>query len=95
MSDKTLTAMHIAENDKKRNTAIFEQQVEDFFRRFAPEDRSERVQFELSLFSLVRQIYADAQEPLLKQLTATIGAMATVQTPVIFPPDPRFHGSTK
>ena len=52
------------EHDRKQ----FEYQMEDFIKRWAPDDRYERSQFDAQLISLVRQIYADAQQPVLDQL---------------------------
>lgn len=54
---------------EERDKRIFEMRVEEFYKRWAPEDPHERSQFEGALFSIVRQIYTDAQAPLLEQLT--------------------------
>jgi hypothetical protein len=53
---------------KEREKRVFELSMESFLRAWAPNDPCERAQFDTQLFSLVRQIYQDAQEPVLKQL---------------------------
>ena len=52
-----------------RDSAIFERRMAEFLRNFAPNDPEARQRFELDLLMLVRQIYLDAQEPLLAQIT--------------------------
>ena len=53
----------------------FEYQMESFLNQWKPTDRFEASQFEAQLFSLVRQIYADAQAPILKQFDHLIMSM--------------------
>ena len=65
---------------KEREKRVFELGMEDFLRQWAPDDPYERAQFEAQLFSLVRQIYCDAQEPILEQL----GKVASF-APLVFP----------
>jgi hypothetical protein len=63
-----MTAPGLEQSRKEREKRAFELEMEVFFGRWAPEGPYERAQFEAQLFSLVRQIYRDAQEPLLEQL---------------------------
>lgn len=54
---------------------VFVQQMEQFWKRWAPEDRYEAATFHAELSMLIRQTYRDAQEPLMKQLAAWGAAM--------------------
>ena len=59
----------MSEQDKQdRERRLFEYMIEAFVQAWAPQDRYERSQFDTQLHSLVRQIYADAQQPVLEQL---------------------------
>lgn len=69
---------------KEQERRRFEYMAEDFFKRWTPEDPHEAAQFNAQLYSLVRQIYMDAQQPVLDQLGTIMGHMA-VLTPKIFP----------
>jgi hypothetical protein len=63
---------------KDREAALFKVRMEHFSKTWAPIDRDAAAHFHAELFALVRQIYADAQEPLFKhvmQLTATMPTM--------------------
>ncbi len=62
---------------KEREKRVFELSMESFLRAWAPNDPCKRSQFDAQLFSLVRQIYQDAQEPVLKQL-GEIGKYVTL-----------------
>jgi hypothetical protein len=53
---------------KDREKRMYELQMESFVRQWAPDDPYEHAQFDAQLFSLVRQIYCDAQAPVLEQL---------------------------
>lgn len=75
-----MTLETMEQHRKDREKRLFELGMEDFFRQWAPTDPYERSQFDAQLFSLVRQIYRDAQEPVLEQL-GKIGMYA----PLIFP----------
>lgn len=57
------------------NRRMFEQMAEQFFRKWAPADKSDASEFNAEFYSLVRQIYMDAQEPVFKQLNALISSM--------------------
>ena len=59
----------------ERRKRTFEYQIEGFLNQWKPQDRYEASQFEAQLISLVRQIYADAQEPVLDHLTKIAMAM--------------------
>jgi hypothetical protein len=59
----------------ERDRLIFEQMTEQFWQRYAPEDKYEASRFAADLHSLVRQIYREAQEPAFKQLEAIIRAL--------------------
>lgn len=67
----TATEM-IQQRDKDRQERIFQIRLEEFFRNYTPEDPREAAQFNTDLMMLVRQLYADAQEPLLKHITAML-----------------------
>jgi hypothetical protein len=64
---KTLMQLH-EDGREERDRYMFERMAESFFNTWAPEDRYERSKFDAQFYSLVRQIYRDAQEPTLKQL---------------------------
>lgn len=73
----------MADHDKYRkelNERAFEQRMRQFIETWKPEDRRDASDFETQLVMLVRQIYADAQEPLLKHITNMCAAI-----PMIFP----------
>jgi hypothetical protein len=59
----------------EREMAIFECRMEAFSKRWAPEHQPDVAHFHAELHCLVRQIYADAQAPILKQLTDIYAAM--------------------
>jgi hypothetical protein len=59
----------------ERDRLIFEQMMEQFWRRYAPDDKHEASRFAADLHSLVRQIYREAQEPAFKQLDTLIRAL--------------------
>lgn len=61
--------------DKERQTRIFEQMIEAFLKEWMPEDHYMAIDFERQFHMLVRQIYRDAQEPLLDRITALASAM--------------------
>lgn len=65
---------------KERKQQIFQQQMEAFYKRWEPRDRYDAAQFNTELMMLVRQIYADAQEPLLKHMTSIVSAYSSPLT---------------
>lgn len=73
----TTMGADMIEHEETRAKRVFELSMEAFLRAWAPSDSYERSQFEAQLFSLVRQIYRDAQEPVLKQL-GEIGKYVTL-----------------
>lgn len=64
--------------NKERQDMVFERMMEAFVKRYAPDDLPEAAQFHAELHSLVRQIYRDAQEPLLNYITKITESMTTV-----------------
>jgi hypothetical protein len=71
----TATNQSIGQDNKERQKQAFEYQIESFLNSWAPADRYERSQFESQLHSLVRQIYADAQEPVFNELHRIIALL--------------------
>jgi hypothetical protein len=63
-----------------QDAASLAEQIEWFFRTYAPEDRNEAARFHADLHMLTRRIYADAQAPILAQWTAMMKAL-----PPLFP----------
>ncbi len=47
----------------------FEYMVEGFIKRWRSNDRYDGAQFEAELITIIRQVYTDAQAPLLKHIT--------------------------
>ena len=83
---QTATSVLDQERDAK-NERMLELYMEQFWKRWAPDDKYEAAQFHAELHSLVRQIYRDAQEPLIKQWTAVIAAMPLFPTTTVIPKD--------
>ena len=63
---------------KELNERAFEQRMRQFIETWKPEDRRDASDFEAQLISLVRHIYADAQEPLLKHIGEMCRAMPLI-----------------
>ena len=59
----------------ERDRRVMEAMMEDFWKRWAPDDKYEVSRFGTELHMLVRQIYREAQEPAFKQLEAIIRAL--------------------
>ena len=72
MNEKLMSAQEQAE--QVREDRIFELTMEEFTRRYRPSDPYEGSQFDRLLHTLVRQIYREAQHPLLNQISKMIGA---------------------
>lgn len=70
-----ISAIDMKSMDKERQARIFESMIEAFLNRYKPTDRYEASEFERDLHMLVRQIYRDAQDPLLDHITKLISAM--------------------
>lgn len=64
-----------ANSKDERDRRIMEAMMEDFWKRWAPDDKYEAARFASELHSLIRQVYREAQEPAFKQLEAIIRAM--------------------
>ncbi len=62
---------------------LFELQMEQFWKNWAPEDKYEAARFQAELSGLVRQIYRDAQEPLHKHMANMLAALPTM--PKLYP----------
>ena len=60
--------------------SIFERRLVEFFRRWAPQESHEAVEFHAALLTLVRQLYAEAQEPALRQLTDLVALAPVLPT---------------
>ena len=65
----------LSQASSERDAKIFELQMEQFWKRWAPDDKYEAATFHAELSSLIRQVYRDAQEPMLKQWSAALAAM--------------------
>jgi hypothetical protein len=63
---------------KEQQARISELRFEQFVRRWAPDDPREASEFHAQLYSLYIQVVHDAQEPLLKQVTAMMAAMPVI-----------------
>jgi hypothetical protein len=70
------TAMDMLKFDKERQSKLFERMMEAFLKEWLPEDHYMAIDFERDFHMLVRQIYRDAQEPLLDHITKLSRAMA-------------------
>ena len=55
------------EDEKTRRIYIHERMLEAFISDWAPEDRADRSQFCAQLTNIVRQVSADAQQPIMDQ----------------------------
>lgn len=69
------TATDMKKLEQERQGRLFEAMMAAFVKEWEPEDRRERAQFHAEFHSLVRQIYRDAQQPLLDQLAKFAVAM--------------------
>ena len=59
---------------------IFERRLAEFFRRWTPQESHEAAEFHAALMMLVRQLYAEAQEPALRQLTDLVALTPFIPT---------------
>jgi len=64
----TLDSLRQDEHDT-RQRMIFEKMIEAFIKNWKPSDQLDAYQFEAQLFSIIRQLYFDAQQPALDRLT--------------------------
>jgi hypothetical protein len=72
----TATEIGMMQRETEMRKRGFEQRMEHFINEWAPEDnRFSRAAFETELIVLVREIYADAQAPLLDHITKIVMAM--------------------
>lgn len=60
---------------EKMDARVFELQMEQFWKNWAPDDKYEAACFHAELMSLIRRVYIDAQEPIHKQLAVVYSAM--------------------
>ena len=74
------TAMDMMKMDKERQARMFEAMMESFLKRWEPDHQEDRYAFHAELHSLIRQVYRDAQEPLLDHITKLAGAMPMFPT---------------
>jgi hypothetical protein len=61
----------MAASDKDRKKRLFEYRLDAFLKQYRPDDPHLAHRFECELILLVREVYADAQEPLLKAICGT------------------------
>ncbi len=61
---------------EKESRMRFEYMARDFFEKWQPDDPQLAQDFSADLFCLVRQIYVDANEPAMRQLTEVMSCMA-------------------
>jgi hypothetical protein len=54
---------------------MFEDMIVSFVKTYAPQSRRENAEFHRDLHSLIRQVYADAQEPVMKHLEMIIRSL--------------------
>ena len=83
------TAMDMQKLDKERQTRLFERMIEAFLKEWMPEDHYMAMEFERGLHMLVRQIYRDAQEPLLEHMTKLSSAFQTFPLTLPNQPNPQ------
>lgn len=76
MVDQTAMGLHARDELDRRRT--FERMMESFLNQWKPDDRREASLFEAQLHSLVRQIYTDAQEPVLDRFTKLAMSLPSV-----------------
>lgn len=63
-------------NDRKElDERVFEQRLRNFIETWKPEDRFDASDFEAQLVMLVRQIYTDAQAPLMDHISKLVSTM--------------------
>lgn len=60
--------------DEHLNKLIFERMMESFIKRWAPDDKYAIAQFDSELHALIRQVYRDAQDPILIHLEKIMSA---------------------
>ncbi len=58
----------ISQIDAERDMARFQAMAQRFFKKWSPQDNYDKAEFNADFYSLVRQIYMDAQQPLLDRL---------------------------
>lgn len=63
------TAIDTAKRDETRQREMFQFMIESFVKRWAPANIHDAGQFHAEFHAIVRQIYRDAQEPLLSYIT--------------------------
>jgi len=72
----------------ERDARIFELGMEQFWKRWAPDDKYEAARFHAELSSLVRQVYHDAQNPMIEQISAMLSAMSAMSAMPAFQKKP-------
>lgn len=65
---KTAVEIDIEKREAQRNEADLNWSIREFIKRYEPEDRRHRLDFEMQLHSIVRAIYREAQDPFSKAL---------------------------
>lgn len=81
----------MADNERRRdelNERMLEARIKAFIANYRPKEGPEQTDFEGDLMMLVRQIYADAQAPLLKNITQMFSVMPMPMPMAIIPDGP-------
>lgn len=73
MTAATEASIDAAEQDREANR--LNEAIRYFLKRYEPEERRDQLDFEMNLHNIVRLIYAEAQRPFLKTMSASYAAM--------------------
>lgn len=85
MTNALMSDIH--KRDQELRSRMFETMMEAFFKRWAPADKYDATRFHSELSMIVRQVYTDAQAPLLTQITQLISVMPMYPLNSIKPPE--------
>lgn len=89
MGDKTATHTIMGRDQDQRDQrdqCILHNCMEAFWKRWAPDDRREAAEFQADLHNIVRQVYREAQAPVLKQLGVVASALPLWPNPPFIKP---------
>lgn len=70
------TATEIRAMGEERDSNRLDMAIRDFIKRYEPEERRDRLDFEMALHHLVRQIYQEASKPYEKIMSAAVQGMS-------------------
>lgn len=79
---KTTTEL-MREDQDERDTNLLNMAIRDFIKRFEPEERRDRLDFEMALHHLVRQIYREASKPYERAISLSLAL--TPPPPIVIP----------